>query len=113
MAKAKSSNHQPTTFAERLLAKRKEAEGSSFEAQDADFAAKHPHCTELLTTVLRDEKKVLEPGSLTIYCRSGSWHACLSHKALKLKWFAEGGTFATCLEALEAAVRREEGQEAT
>lgn len=99
------------TFAEKLLARQKESAGRAAEAHDEDWANLTPNVHELLTRVLQDEKKRLEPATLILYAKSGSWHACVSHKGLSLKWWGEGGTIKAALEKLEAACLAEMGQE--
>ena len=113
MGAKKSERNGALTFAQKLLQRQKDAEGSSYVASDEELAAAYPHVAELLTVKLVDDKHVIEPASLTVYCRTGSFHACLKHKGLDLAWWGEGPTFKRVLEALEASVGKEEGQEAS
>jgi len=113
VVKKRAETNGRLSFAEKLLARQKESAGRATEAHDEDWANLTPNVHELLTTVLRDEKKVLEPATLILYARSGSWHACVSHKGLSLKWWGEGGTIAAALAKLEASCRQEMGQEGT
>jgi hypothetical protein len=110
MAKSKVPAKEES-LAQRLLARQKTHEGRTSEGFDQELLDQVPAIHELLTVVLRDDKKTLDPASLIIYCQSGSFHACLSHKSLKLKWWGEGPTLKGALVALERAVKREEGQD--
>jgi hypothetical protein len=113
VAKRSTGKNGVLSLAEQLLTRQKEAAGRTHEASDEDWANATPNVLELLTRVLVDDKKVLEPATVLIFARSGSWHSCLSHKGLKLKWWGEGGTIAACLADLERACRQEMGQEAS
>jgi hypothetical protein len=112
MAKSRVANGKLVSIAEKLLLKKKEAAGNTTEAYDEDFVNLTPNVHELLTRTLMDDKKPIEPASLLVFARSGSWHACLSHKGLKLKWWGEGGTIKHALAALEVSCLKEMGQEA-
>jgi hypothetical protein len=111
MAGKRPSKNGHISIAEKLLLRKKEAAGNTTEAYDEDFVGLTPNVHELLTRTLVDDKKAIEPASLLIFARSGSWHACLSHKGLKLKWWGEGGTIKHALAALEVACCKEMGQE--
>jgi hypothetical protein len=111
VTKARSMRNGQMTFAEKLLARQKESAGRAAEAYDEDWSNMAPNVHELLTRVLQDEKKRLEPATLILYAKSGSWHACISHKGLRLKWWGEGGTIKQAVEKLEAACLAEMGQE--
>jgi len=113
VAKKQRGANGVLSLAEQLLARQKEAAGRTHEAQDDDWAASTPNVHELLTRVLVDDKKTLEPATVLVFARSGSWHCCLSHKGLKLKWWGEGGTIGAALADLERACRQEMGQEAS
>jgi hypothetical protein len=110
MAKAGKNGKAPDTLTARLLERKKSTEGASVAGFDAELLDKSPLCHELMVTVIKDEKKMIDPASMLVFCRLGSWHACLTHKGLGLKWWGEGGTFAAALDALERAVGKEEGQ---
>jgi hypothetical protein len=111
VAKKQRGANGVLSLAEQLLARQKDAAGRTHEAYDEDWANLTPNVLELLSRVLVDDKKVLEPATVLIFARSGSWHSCLSHKGLKLKWWGEGGTIAACLADLERACRQEMGQD--
>lgn len=113
VVKRRAETNGKLSFAEQLLARQKASLGRETEAYDEDWSNLTPSVHELLTRVLRDDKKVLEPATVIIYARGGSWHACVSHKALGLKWWGEGGTIASALAKLEASCRAEMGQEAS
>jgi hypothetical protein len=101
---------QGSSFTDRLLARKKEIEGAGHEAEDADFSAKYPLLAELVTVRVIDDDKPLEPASLSIWAKQGSWHACVSHKGLKVRWFAEALAFEGLWKALEQAIAHESGQ---
>jgi hypothetical protein len=113
VAKKQRGSNGVLSLAEQLLARQKDSAGRTHEAHDDDWANATPNVLELLTRVLVDDKKVLEPATVLIFARSGSWHCCLSHKGLKLKWWGEGGTIGAALAGLERACRQEVGQEAS
>jgi hypothetical protein len=110
MAKSAAKPKESDTFAQRLLARKKDTELSSQAAFDSELLESSPRVHELLVTVLREDKKVYEPASLLVFARGGSFHVCLSHKALDLKWWGEGPGLRAALAALEANVAKEEGQ---
>jgi hypothetical protein len=102
----------PKSIAEQLLNRQQNKAGNLTEAYDEDFVNLTPNVHELLTRSLQvDEKKTLEPATILMFARSGSWTVCLSHKGLKLKWWGEGGTVKQALMALERACGKEMGQE--
>jgi hypothetical protein len=101
----------PKSIAEQLLSRQKNQAGNLTEAYDEDFVALTPNVHELLTRSLVDEKKTMEPATILMFARSGSWTMCLSHKGLKLKWWGEGGTVKQAMMALERACGKEMGQE--
>jgi hypothetical protein len=111
VAKEKNKRNGVLSIAEQMLARKKDQAGRASEATDEDFANLTPNVHELLTRILRDDKKVMEPATLLVFARSGSWHACLSHKALQLKWWGEGGTIKDALAKLERSCLQEMGQE--
>lgn len=110
MAKTAKQATPAETFAQRLLNRKKDSSDSTQAGFDQELIEATPRVHELLVTVLRDEKKVLEPASLLVFARGGSFHCCLSHKALDLRWWGEGPGLKQALLALEANVAKEEGQ---
>lgn len=100
------------SFVEKLLNKTKAEKNDTDAGHDEELANECPHVHELLTRKLMDGKKAIEPASLTVFCRKGSFHVCLTHKGLDLKWWGEGGTLKTALEALEASIGAEAGEDA-
>jgi hypothetical protein len=108
----KNKRNGVVSFAEAMLARKKDSSARTHEASDEDFCNLTPNVHELLTRILVDDKKVMEPATLLIFAREGSWHACISHKALKLKWWGEGGTIQAALAKLERSCLQEMGQEA-
>lgn len=100
------------SFVQELLKKRKAEKAETDEGNDEELANVVPHVHELLTRKIQDGKKALEPASLTVFCRKGSFHCCLSHKGLDLKWWGEGSTLKNALNALEASIGKEEGAQA-
>jgi hypothetical protein len=108
----KNKRNGVISFAEQMLARKKDSGSRTHEASDEDFCNLTPNVHELLTRILVDDKKVMEPATLFIFAREGSWHACISHKALKLKWWGEAGTIQGALDRLERSCRQEMGQEA-
>lgn len=110
MARDKKAKAE-STLAEKLWARKKEEAGRTSAGHDGELAKELPYLHELLTTVIRDEKKVLEPACVLVFVRTGSFHACLTHKGLDLKWWGEGGTLKAAFQALEANLTKESGQE--
>jgi hypothetical protein len=110
MAKTAKSQPSAETFAQRLLNKKKDSAESTQAGFDGELLASSPKVHELLVTVLKDDKKTLEPASLLVFARGGSFHCCLSHKALDLRWWGEGSGLRQALAALEANMAKEEGQ---
>jgi len=99
------------SFVEKLLQAKKAEKHETTVANDEELADLVPHVYELLTKKLQDGKKTIEPASLIIFCRKGSFHSCLTHKGLDLKWWGEAPTLKASLEALEASIGSEEGEE--
>lgn len=92
-----------------LLAKRRAQQERAIEATDEELADLVPIVHEIMTKVLRDDKKVYEPAGLFIYAKDGLWHASLSHRKLELKWRGAGDTFKQALAALQDAIRNDFG----
>lgn len=111
MAKKAVGRNGVVSIAEALLARQKDALAKTHEASDEEWLANTPAVHEMLTRVLRLEKKVLQPASVLIFARSGGWRACLSHKGLDLKWWGEGPTIKSALVELERSCKAEMGQE--
>jgi hypothetical protein len=107
----KNKRNGVISFAEQMLARKKDSAARTHEASDEDFANLTPNVHELLTRILVDDKKVLEPATLLIFAREGSWHACVSHKGLKLKWWGEAATIQGALARLERSCLVDVGQE--
>jgi hypothetical protein len=111
MAGRNGKKPAPMSIAQQLLDRQKNKAGNLTEAYDEDFVNLTPNVHELLTRSLQDDKKTLEPATILMFARSGSWTVCLSHKGLKLKWWGEGGTVKQALMALERACGKDTGQE--
>ena len=111
VAKTAKTPSPAETFAQRLLSRKKDSADATQAGFDGELLASSPRVHELLVTVLKDEKKILEPASLLVFARGGSFHCCLSHKALDLRWWGEGSGLRQALAALEANVAKEAGQE--
>jgi hypothetical protein len=101
------------SFLEKLVEQHASGNSNAQAADDEDLGNLAPHVFELLTKKVKIDKKTLEPASLLIFARSGSWHACLTHKGLDVRWWAETARYGDLLPALEAAVNKEEGQAAS
>lgn len=95
------------SWLEKLVEQHKDRNGTVIEATDEDLQNLVPHVYELLTSRIKMDKRNLDPATLLLFARSGSWHACLSQRGLDLKWWAESTTWAGLMPCLESAVAKE------
>lgn len=79
--------------------------GTAQEATCTEMEGAYPAIYDFLTCTVGEGGKPRAVGSLTLFARTGSWHACLKDRATKKTWWGEGDTYPAALKALDAALQ--------
>lgn len=79
--------------------------GSAVEAPDEKLEREYPALFDFLTCNIGEGGKPRAVGSLTLFARTGSWHACLKDRQTKRTWWGEGDCVDSALKALDAALQ--------
>lgn len=79
--------------------------GTAFEATDDKLMEEFPAIFDFLTCNIGEGGKPRAVGSLTLFARTGGWHACLKDRQTKKSWWGEGDTLGAAMKALDSALQ--------